>query len=134
MTPTRTHSRPLNKFIVVYVVKTIQALTKPEGSLTVLVLSDHAYVIKMILTVNTVKLTDICVSYLQLFHTELHSNSHLAFLKSFIQTIKCSYHALLDVVAITNTMHRFAPVLYSGCWLLHISALVCHHQGASGSV
>jgi hypothetical protein len=38
------------------------------------------------------------------------------------------------VVEITNTMHRFAPPLYSIYWLLHVSAIVCHHQGASGSV
>jgi hypothetical protein len=34
------------------------------------------------------------------------------------------------VVEITNTMHWFAPLLYSMRWLLHVSAVVCHHQGA----
>jgi hypothetical protein len=28
-------------------------------------------------------------------------------------------------VEITNTMHRFASVLYSICWLLHVSAVFC---------
>jgi hypothetical protein len=32
------------------------------------------------------------------------------------------------VVEITNAMHRFAPLLYSICWLLHVSEVVCHHQ------
>jgi hypothetical protein len=36
-------------------------------------------------------------------------------------------------VEITNTMHKFAPMLCSLSWLLHVSALVCHLQGASGS-
>jgi hypothetical protein len=40
----------------------------------------------------------------------------------------------LKEVEIINTMHRFAPLLYSIYWLLHVSAGVCHHQGASGSV
>jgi hypothetical protein len=31
-------------------------------------------------------------------------------------------------------MHRFAPLLYSMCWLLHVSAEVSHHQGGSRSV
>jgi hypothetical protein len=34
----------------------------------------------------------------------------------------------------TSTMHRFAPLLYFTCWLLLVSAVVCHLQGASGSV
>jgi hypothetical protein len=25
-------------------------------------------------------------------------------------------------------MHRFSPLLYSICWLLHVSAVVCHLQ------
>jgi hypothetical protein len=40
----------------------------------------------------------------------------------------------LIFVEITNTMHKFAPLLYSICWLLHVLAVVCHLQGASGSV
>jgi hypothetical protein len=43
------------------------------------------------------------------------------------------YRALLDVVEITSTMHRFAPLLYSIYRLLHVSAVVCN-QGAFGSV
>jgi hypothetical protein len=35
------------------------------------------------------------------------------------------------VVEITNTMHWFVPLLYSIYWLLHVSAVACHHQGAS---
>jgi hypothetical protein len=31
-------------------------------------------------------------------------------------------------------MHRFAPLPYFICWLLHVSAVLCHIQGASGSV
>jgi hypothetical protein len=38
------------------------------------------------------------------------------------------------VVEITNNMHIVAPLLYSICWLLHVSAVVCHLQGAPGSV
>jgi hypothetical protein len=41
---------------------------------------------------------------------------------------------LKAVVEITNTMHRFAPLLYSIYWFLHVSAVVCHRQGASGPV
>jgi hypothetical protein len=36
-------------------------------------------------------------------------------------------------VEITKTMHRLTPLLYSAYWLLHVSAIVCHLQGASGS-
>jgi hypothetical protein len=35
------------------------------------------------------------------------------------------------VVEVTNTMHWFVPLLYSIYWLLHVSAVVCYHQGAS---
>jgi hypothetical protein len=38
---------------------------------------------------------------------------------------------MLKVVEITNTMHKFAQMLYSICWLLHVSAVVCRLQGAS---
>jgi hypothetical protein len=31
-------------------------------------------------------------------------------------------------------MHRFTPLLYFICWLLHLSAVVCHLQEASESV
>jgi predicted aldo/keto reductase-like oxidoreductase len=41
-------------------------------------------------------------------------------------------HINLYVVEITNKMHRFAPLIYSICWLLHVSAVVCHLQGAYG--
>jgi hypothetical protein len=51
-----------------------------------------------------------------------------------VYTIECSYCALLDAVEITNTMHRLAPLLYSTCWLLHVSAVVCHLQEASESI
>jgi hypothetical protein len=40
-------------------------------------------------------------------------------------------YLVLVVVEITNTMHWFVPLLYSLYWLLHISAVACHHQGAS---
>jgi hypothetical protein len=35
------------------------------------------------------------------------------------------------IVEITNTMDWFVSLLYSIYWPLHISAIVCHHQGAS---
>jgi hypothetical protein len=35
------------------------------------------------------------------------------------------------VVEIINTIHWFVPLLYSMYWLLHVSAVACHHQGAS---
>jgi hypothetical protein len=41
---------------------------------------------------------------------------------------------ILDVLEITNTTHRLAPLLYSICWLLHVSAVVCHRQEARRSV
>jgi hypothetical protein len=41
---------------------------------------------------------------------------------------------VIELVEKTNTMHRFAPLLYFICWLLHVSAVACHLQGASGSV
>jgi hypothetical protein len=31
-------------------------------------------------------------------------------------------------------MHKFTPLLYSICWLLHVSAVVFHLQEASGFV
>jgi hypothetical protein len=34
----------------------------------------------------------------------------------------------VTVVGITNTMHKFAPLLYSTYWLLHVSAVACHFQ------
>jgi hypothetical protein len=46
-----------------------------------------------------------------------------------LPVIKCKV-----VVEITNTMHSFAPLLYCIYWLQHVSVVVCHHQGASGSV
>jgi hypothetical protein len=49
-----------------------------------------------------------------------------------IVSFRTAYFVLV-VLEITNTMHRFALLLYSVCWLLHVSAVVCHHQGASGS-
>jgi hypothetical protein len=30
----------------------------------------------------------------------------------------------------TNTIHCFVTLLYSIYWLLHVSAVACHHQGA----
>jgi hypothetical protein len=41
---------------------------------------------------------------------------------------------MFDVVEETNTMHRFSPLFYFICWLLNVSAVVCHLQEASGSV
>jgi hypothetical protein len=35
------------------------------------------------------------------------------------------------LVEITNNMHWFVQLLYSMYWLLHVSAVACHHQGAS---
>jgi hypothetical protein len=37
----------------------------------------------------------------------------------------------MKVVEITNTMHCFVPLLYPLYWLLHASAVACHHQEAS---
>jgi hypothetical protein len=41
---------------------------------------------------------------------------------------------LLNLVEKTNIMHRISPLLYFICWLLHVLAVVCYLQGASGSV
>jgi hypothetical protein len=38
------------------------------------------------------------------------------------------------VVEMTNNMHKFLQLPYSMYRLLHVSAVVCHNQGASGSV
>jgi hypothetical protein len=38
------------------------------------------------------------------------------------------------VVEMTNNMQKFSQLFYSMYRLLHVSAVVCHHQGASGSV
>jgi hypothetical protein len=38
---------------------------------------------------------------------------------------------IVEVVEITNTVHWFVLLLYSISWLLHVSAVACHHQGAS---
>jgi hypothetical protein len=40
-------------------------------------------------------------------------------------------HIVTDVLEETNNMYRFVPLLYSMCWLLHVSAVARHHQGAS---
>jgi hypothetical protein len=37
-------------------------------------------------------------------------------------------------IEITNTIHGGEPLLYSVFWLIHVSAVICHHQEASGSV
>jgi hypothetical protein len=55
--------------------------------------------------------------------------SQLNFITCFFNI---STNFLSDVVENSNTMHRFAPLLYFICWLLHVSAVVCHLQGASG--
>jgi hypothetical protein len=49
------------------------------------------------------------------------------------QTVQISgcMTGILNVVEITNIKHWFLPLLYSIYWLLHVSAVVCHHQGAS---
>jgi hypothetical protein len=38
---------------------------------------------------------------------------------------------IVYVVEMTNTMHWFVLLLYCIYWLLHVSAVVCNHQGAS---
>jgi hypothetical protein len=38
---------------------------------------------------------------------------------------------LIHNLKITNTVYWFEPLLYSIYWLLHVSAVACHHQGAS---
>jgi hypothetical protein len=40
----------------------------------------------------------------------------------------------VSVAEMTNNMHRFAPLLYSIYRFLHVSTVVCHHQGISESV
>jgi hypothetical protein len=52
---------------------------------------------------------------------------------------QCKYHNHTQttrriLVKLTNTMHRFTPLLYSISWLLHVSAVVWHQHGACGSV
>jgi hypothetical protein len=56
------------------------------------------------------------------------------FFKAITETLNIQQIQKGDAVEITNTMHRFAPQLYTICWHLHISAVVCHLQGASRSV
>jgi hypothetical protein len=47
------------------------------------------------------------------------------FIIHFIQKVH------LVVVEMTNNMHWLLPLLCSIHWLLHVSAVACHHQGAS---
>jgi hypothetical protein len=63
---------------------------------------------------------------LQHYHWENLNSSTL--LEFFGITCKSQ----LYVVEITNTMHRSAPLLYSICWLLHVSAVACHHLHSAG--
>jgi hypothetical protein len=42
-----------------------------------------------------------------------------------------NYYIYIYVLEITNTIYWLSPLLYSIYWLLHVSAAVCHHQGAS---
>jgi hypothetical protein len=53
---------------------------------------------------------------------------------AFIFTNQSELDFGIALVEITNSMHRFAELLYSVYWLLHVSAIACHHQGASGSI
>jgi hypothetical protein len=46
---------------------------------------------------------------------------------AYIRTIK----TYLLFIRKTNIMHRLVQVLYSMYWLLHVSAVACHHQEAS---
>jgi hypothetical protein len=71
--------------------------------------------------------------FLQCYSNQFSTSANLSEAKFFCR-MDFNQFKDLDVVEITNTMHRFAPLLYSTCWLLHVSAVVCHRQGASGSV
>jgi hypothetical protein len=44
------------------------------------------------------------------------------------------YLLLPYILEITNTMHKFPPLLYAYMLILHVSAVVCYLQGAAGSV
>jgi hypothetical protein len=52
---------------------------------------------------------------------------------SYCQSVSITRWTIVLVLEMTNNVHRFAPLLYSIYWLLHVLAVVCH-QGASGSV
>jgi hypothetical protein len=53
--------------------------------------------------------------------------AHLTLLYRFVQ---CSYRALSDVLERDKQYALIVPLLYSTYWLLHVSAIACHHQGA----
>jgi hypothetical protein len=38
---------------------------------------------------------------------------------------------IINIVEMTSNMYWFVPLLYSIYWLLHVSAVACHRQGAS---
>jgi hypothetical protein len=44
---------------------------------------------------------------------------------------KCTISSRNNLTEMTKNIHWFVPLLYSIYWLLHVSAVACHHQGAS---
>jgi hypothetical protein len=64
--------------------------------------------------------------------TELSSGTRNCSIRYWVKQNSCENRG--NIVEMTNNMHRFAPLLYSIYRLLHVSAVVCHYQGASGYV
>jgi hypothetical protein len=61
-----------------------------------------------------------------------YSSNHHMFTSCFIVNRYCKgyFQTQWFIAEITNNMHWFVPLLYSIYWLLHVSAVACHHQGA----
>jgi hypothetical protein len=113
----KTKSRPQGSIISV-------GLEKPRG-IPATTMSKHVTLTTLTPTYSG--------KFLQCYSNQFSTSDNLSEAKFFCR-IHFNQFKDLDVVEITTTMHRFAPLLYSICWLLHVSAVVCHHQGASGSV
>jgi hypothetical protein len=59
------------------------------------------------------------------------SRLHSSFFKFSLKLCKKLFsNKTAYIVKITDTMHWYVPLLYSINWLLHVSAVACHHQGA----
>jgi hypothetical protein len=59
------------------------------------------------------------------------ANSLTAWINRWFSRISLLYELVYILVETTNNMHWFIPLLYSMYWLLHVSAVACHHQGDS---
>jgi 5-hydroxyisourate hydrolase-like protein (transthyretin family) len=71
----------------------------------------------------------------QLFEIMIQNRSELLYftannIQLVITTLQYLTSHKFYIVEITNNMHWFVPLLCSIYWLLHVSTVACHHQGA----